>query len=247
MTTAQSLGEILRQLSVPKNAPALRQNSTPSSKPSATNCQECRSLEECQYTHHKGFQPILTEHGNAITPCRHYTAWQHRLITENYRAQSNIPAAYHHLTFKDFKRTDGNVKALQAAAKLGPLYLVGKSGTGKTMLLSLIGNEHINQGRRVQYTTAAEMLMQLRYTAEECESRLRHYQTVPVLLLDDLGRERQSEYAEEQLYMVIDGRQRSKLTTVVTSELTLAELRGRYPEGIRNKIRVLTEREEQIR
>lgn len=247
MTTAQSLGQILQHLSPLKNAAPWTPKSNPNSKPSVTNCQTCRSLDECQYQHHKGFRPIRTEHGTAIAPCQYYNTWRHNFLIKNYQAKSNIPAAYHSLTLNDFKVTDDNAQAFNAALNLTSLYLFGESGTGKTMLLSLIGNEHINQGRRVQYTTAAEMLLQLRYTVDDCESRLRHYQTVPVLLLDDLARERQSEYAEEQLYMVIDGRQRSRLTTIITSEQSLAELRGRYSEGLRNKIRDLTEREEHIR
>lgn len=133
-----------------------------------------------------------------------------------------------------------------AATELKSLYLWGGSSTGKTLLLSLIGNAHIERGHKVLYTTATELLLQLRYNSDTCEARLHRYQEIPILLIDDLGTERVNDYAEEQLYMVLDGRYRLNLTTVLSSHLSLKELIRRYNPQLAERIRQTIEREEHL-
>jgi DNA replication protein DnaC len=45
------------------------------------------------------------------------------------------------------------------------------------------------------------------------------------LILDDLGAERNSEFALEQVFSVIDSRYRSKKPLIITTNLTLDELK----------------------
>ena len=53
-----------------------------------------------------------------------------------------------------------------------------------------------------------------------------------LLVLDDLGAERRSEYAQEQVFNVIDSRYRAKLPLIVTTNLTMKELTA--PDNIGN-------------
>ena len=53
-------------------------------------------------------------------------------------------------------------------------------------------------------------------------SRLCSY---PLLILDDFGMERGTEYGLEQVYNVIDSRYRSRKPLIVTTNLTLDEIR----------------------
>lgn len=240
-TTVQTISQILQELK-PSFKPPLKS----ASKRWDTDCKHCRSLEECCYTAHRGFTVITTERGTALAACPKLTQWRNDKRRANLQEASNIPISYRQLTFKDYRCRSDNLQAFAAATELESLYLWGADGTGKTLLLSLIGNEHIRQGRRVQYATTAEMLLELRYTGDTCEERLKHYQEVPVLLLDDLGLERRSDYGEEQLYMVLDGRARSCKITVIGSNLSLARLSERYNEHMRNKIAQNIGREEHL-
>ena len=47
-----------------------------------------------------------------------------------------------------------------------------------------------------------------------------------LLIIDDLGVERNSEFAREQVFSVIDSRYRSQNPMIVTTNLTLTELRN---------------------
>ena len=46
-----------------------------------------------------------------------------------------------------------------------------------------------------------------------------------LLIIDDLGIERNTEYAKEQVYNIIDERYKAKLPLIVTTNLTLDELK----------------------
>lgn len=48
-----------------------------------------------------------------------------------------------------------------------------------------------------------------------------------LLIIDDLGIERSTEFALEQVFNVIDSRYRSKLPLIVTTNMTLEELKIR--------------------
>ena len=54
-------------------------------------------------------------------------------------------------------------------------------------------------------------------------SRLCHY---PLLIIDDFGMERGTEYGLEQVFNVIDSRYRSGKPLIVTTNLTLDDLRN---------------------
>lgn len=56
-----------------------------------------------------------------------------------------------------------------------------------------------------------------------CATRL-----APFLVLDDLGTEKLSDWVQEKLYAILDWRYGQELPTLVTSNLTLAELASHY-------------------
>ena len=230
--------------------PQTPSNSTPSSTnalpPSNPTCKNCHKIEDCLYPSHRGYFYQTTPRGSALAPCPHLETWKAKRRLENQQLAGNLPKQYHHLTFKNLNRHNGNLQAILAATSLSSLYISGESGTGKTLLLSVIGNEHLRQGRVVKYTTAAELQLELRYNREDCESRLRAYQQVTVLLIDDLGLERPSDYASEQLYMVLEGRHRLGNTTVIASPFKLTELTNHYPQGVLNKLKQTIEKEEAL-
>ena len=59
------------------------------------------------------------------------------------------------------------------------------------------------------------------------------YQRVGLLVLDDLGAERTTEWTEEQLFQVIDARYRGKLPLVVTSNAADGQIDPRVLSRLR--------------
>ena len=106
------------------------------------------------------------------------------------------------------------------------LLLWGDVGCGKSYLAGAIANALIGQEIRVKMTNFTAILNDLSSTFEGRNEYLNRLCNYPLLIIDDFGMERGTEYGLEQVYSVIDGRYRSKKPLIVTTNLTLTELRS---------------------
>ena len=109
------------------------------------------------------------------------------------------------------------------AENLG-LLLWGGIGTGKTFLAGCIANALMEQEVPVRMTNFARILNELNRSfsgRNEVVDKLCRY---PLLIIDDFGMERGTEYALEQIYSIVDSRYRSRKPLIVTTNLTLDEI-----------------------
>lgn len=112
------------------------------------------------------------------------------------------------------------------------LLLYGNTGTGKTFAACEIANALIDKGYPVLVTNFARILNTLQGTFEKQEyiDGFNHYQ---LLVIDDLGIERDTAYAKEQVFNIIDSRYRSGLPMIITTNLTMEKIKN--PEDIENR------------
>ena len=111
------------------------------------------------------------------------------------------------------------------AENIGYLFW-GGVGTGKSYLAGCIANALMEKEIPVRMTNFAAILNDLAASFEgrnEYISRLCRY---PLLILDDFGMERGTEYGLEQVYSVIDSRYRSRRPLIVTTNLTLQQIQN---------------------
>lgn len=99
----------------------------------------------------------------------------------------------------------------------------GTVGTGKSFYASCIGNGLLEKRVPVAATNFPRLLNLLQGTQER-QKLLDRLAIYKLLILDDLGVERDSPYAAEQIFNVIDARASSRLPVIVTTNLTLEEL-----------------------
>ena len=110
------------------------------------------------------------------------------------------------------------------AENLG-LLLWGGVGTGKSFLAGCIANALMEQEVPVRMTNFARILNELNSSfsgRNDIVDRLCRY---PLLIIDDFGMERGTEYALEQIYNIVDSQYRSRKPLIVTTNLTLDEIR----------------------
>ena len=100
------------------------------------------------------------------------------------------------------------------------LLLWGNTGNGKTFAAACIANELIDRGIPAMITSFPRIL-NAGYDKQEIIKQVHYY---PLMVIDDLGAERSSEYAMETVYTVIDERYKAKKPLIVTTNLTLDEL-----------------------
>ncbi len=115
------------------------------------------------------------------------------------------------------------------------LLLYGTVGTGKTYYAACIANaviDRTDRDYRVFMTNFAEIADALSGTWDKAEY-INDLMSYDLLIIDDLGAERKSEYMQEQVWKITDARYRSGLPLIVTTNLTAEEIdKG---DGIGNK------------
>lgn len=104
----------------------------------------------------------------------------------------------------------------------GWLLLTGGFGVGKTHLAAAIGNAVTLRGDKVIFVLAPDLLDHLRAsfapTSEETYDELfTRLKNIPLLILDDLGSESSTPWAQEKLFQLLNHRYLRRLPTVITS------------------------------
>lgn len=112
------------------------------------------------------------------------------------------------------------------------LLFYGDTGTGKTYAACEIANALIDKGYPVLVTNFSEVLNTLQGTFEK-QAYIDSFNDYQLLVIDDLGIERNTEYAKEQVYNVIDSRYRSGLPMIITTNLSMDKIKN--PDDIENR------------
>lgn len=105
------------------------------------------------------------------------------------------------------------------------LLLYGPVGTGKTYFAACIANGLIDEGYSVKMTNFARLTNQIQGMYEGKQEFIDSLNKYTLLIIDDLGAERKSEFMQEQVYNIIDARYRSGLPFIITTNLTADELK----------------------
>lgn len=105
------------------------------------------------------------------------------------------------------------------------LVLWGDVGTGKTFFAACIANALVEQNVSVKMTNFSTILNDL-FAESDKNKYLNRLNDHNLLIIDDLGIERGTEYALEQVYNVIDTRYKSGKPLIITTNLTLDELKA---------------------
>ena len=105
------------------------------------------------------------------------------------------------------------------------LLLWGGIGTGKSFLAGCIANALMEREVPMRMTNFARILNDLNSSFSGRNNVIDHLCRYPLLIIDDFGMERGTEYALEQIYNIVDSRYRSQKPLIVTTNLTLDEIR----------------------
>lgn len=105
------------------------------------------------------------------------------------------------------------------------LLLYGHCGTGKTYAACEVANALIDKGYSVLVTNFARVLNSLQGTFEK-QDYIDEINSNSLLVLDDLGIERDTPFAREQVYNIIDARYRAGLPMIITTNLTMDKIKA---------------------
>jgi DNA replication protein DnaC len=117
------------------------------------------------------------------------------------------------------------------------LLLFGPSDSGKTYMSCCIANYALDHSLTVVMRSVPQLIVNRHFDDEEVLDELLY---CDLLVLDDLGAERSSEYAQEFVYSIVDGRYQLKSPMIVSTNLTREELyHGRDVTTTRTYNRIL--------
>jgi DNA replication protein DnaC len=191
----------------------------------------------------------LLDDGNTARPC----ACRERRVSRasSRRLGSGIPKRFRGVSFerkpicdldpfvlrhvREFVRgIDENLDAGRG------LWFYGDVGTGKTSLAMLVSNAGLEAGRSAANYSVPRLLAEIKdtYDRDSGDSYLQLFGrlcAVDLLLLDDLGSEKQTEWVLEQLYSIVNERWQEKRSIVVTTNVSDQEPRATL-KGLRDEI-----------
>lgn len=120
----------------------------------------------------------------------------------------------------------------------GWLLLLGNYGVGKTHLAAAIASFAVGIGVPTFFLTVPDLLDWLRfaYGSEDSnfESRFEEIRNINLLVLDDLGTQNTTSWAQEKLFQIFNHRYVNRLPTVVTTNQALDEIEGRIQSRLRD-------------
>jgi len=105
------------------------------------------------------------------------------------------------------------------------LKLWGANGNGKTTAAACIANAWNEIADGAFMTSFGRILSEV-FSIKDKSEYFDELVSYPLLIIDDLGAERSSEYAQEIVFNVIDGRYRTGKPLIVTTNLTLDEIKN---------------------
>lgn len=157
---------------------------------------------------------------------------------ENLRKYGLVGAKYKEYTLaNDNQSNPGFTKLVKAyvnkwdeikAKNLGML-LYGDVGTGKTFYAVAIANALIDKGFSALVTNISSLIAQIQQTNfDQVENRRvwDRIRNVELLVIDDLAAESSSPFRQEQTYNIINTRYMSGKPLIVTTNLSLEQIKG---------------------
>ena len=189
--------------------------------------------------------PFGHPHFGQLFPCHCKQVDLERQRLERLRALSNLDrhARLVGMTFDSFVPQGYGLPPDQAAnlrlafdtarqyaeQPQGWLVLLGGYGCGKTHLAAAIANRAIERGQAVLFVVVPDLLDHLRATFSPdspvgYDERFEEVCGAPLLILDELGAQSSTPWAQEKLFQILNHRYNALLPTVVTSNLSLDEI-----------------------
>lgn len=173
----------------------------------------------------------------------HMRARVHEIIND-----SGMHTRFLRRTFETFQTTAENERALRVCKQYADtfrdklpennqdpgrngLFITGPKGTGKTHLAAAIANKLMQSGTAVICMTMIDLLDRIKRTYDQRTqwgtsegAVLNTYKEVPLLIIDDMGKEPATEWAVSKIYAIINARYEAYLPTIITTNYTDSEL-----------------------
>ena len=175
-----------------------------------------------------------------IAKRKHFREAINKIYKQNY-----IGRKFQNLNFENFNSNSANELSIAIAkdyanknitsVNANGLIIMGESGVGKTHLAASIANKLIENDKIVlmgRLTTLLDMIKETFKDNTKSENELIEiYSNVDMIIIDDLGTERISNWALEKLYTIIENRNENRLPIIITTRFNKQGLIERFSQS----------------
>ncbi len=181
---------------------------------------------------------IIEEATNTASDCRCRPARIAKIRAR--RLEARIPSRYREISFEQLTGTDlvsfpeqiGVVRRFvgridENIGKGRGVWIMGDVGTGKTTLAMLVSKAALDAGHTVAIYSLPRLLNLIREAIEDeggVMGFLDRLASVDLLHIDDVGAENRTDWALEQLYLIVNSRYEDERSIVMTTNLDPREL-----------------------
>ena len=208
-------------------------------------CGKCHTRRQVELTMPSGDGTTVTRKVMSQCKCREEQRKADDLMREkeremerikSLRGQSLMDKRMKEATFANAKETSKNARNLRLCrryaehfdemlAKNQGLLLYGEVGTGKSYAAACIANYLLDKRTPVVMTSFVKLLDTMQGFKEDDEL-IDRLNRAKLLIIDDLGAERSTDFALEKVYSIIDSRYRASLPIVLTTNLDLEQMKS---------------------
>ncbi len=154
-----------------------------------------------------------------------------QLLVDSLRRFSLVDERFRESTFDNFREIPENARALTVCKNYvrhfdvmcensTGLLMYGSPGSGKTFSAACIANALMAQGVPVLVTSIVK-LTSTSIFSDDLQEILAKMKSAKLLILDDFGAERNTDFKAEQIFDVIDSRYASKRPMIITTNIPL--------------------------
>lgn len=179
--------------------------------------------------------PVLCDCGVAERERRkrEMIADEERIYRSRLKEQSMMDASYADASFEKASFEGENGRNVMACKKYAErfndyfrdnqgLLLYGDVGTGKSYTAACIANQLMDRGASVLMTSFVKLVDLVRRGNEE--QIMDQIKNAKLVIFDDLGAERNTDYALEKVFDIVDTRYRTKKPMIVTTNIPLRDM-----------------------
>jgi DNA replication protein DnaC len=196
------------------------------------------TCKDCQ--HIKVLYDAYGQRDNDFLHCDKYEKYQHLKVTraraEKLLGASGLGKRFAQRRFETFDVTSETKPAYDACVAFCDgfsedskgIRLIGNYGCGKTHLTAAVIHRLAEKGIGGVFVVVPELLRAIRkgfnQPNDDSDKLVKLTEEAPLLVLDDLGAEKPSDWVREQLYVIINRRYENMLPTIITTNCTTKEL-----------------------
>lgn len=223
LQTAKRLGSLPKSSGAETLAQRIHEQQEP--------CRNCDGVHCGQPT--RGFYPCLINGHETMVMCRYEGPRRQQEKIQRLVKAAGLPPYLAGKTWADYKAYDSDAaKAKKMGQYMGReglksgLFISGPKGTGKTFLAALIARDRLQAGQPTLFVFVPELMAAFRQGIKDGNEGeiLQTAKDAVILVMDDIGAERPTEYAAERIMDLVNYRYSHCLATIFTSNYGLDEL-----------------------